>query len=127
MNLQQGALPVAERKSRTFLNEVVCEAIYTAFGKLSAAVSRCFGHGQHENAVGYTDCWSHLLAARLACVLVAIARIFEFGAALEELENQLVRPSAHSFLAALSRGFGVAEILPSGEWWGLACGLTSPH
>jgi hypothetical protein len=38
---------------------------------------------------------SHLLAARLARMLVAIAGVFELGAALEELEDQLVGLATH--------------------------------
>jgi hypothetical protein len=38
---------------------------------------------------------AHLLAARLARVLVAIACIFQLGAALEVLENQLVGSATH--------------------------------
>lgn len=38
---------------------------------------------------------THLLAARLARVLVAVTCIFELRAALEVFENQLVRSAAH--------------------------------
>lgn len=37
----------------------------------------------------------HLLTARLACVLVAVAGVFELGAAFKELEDQLIRFPAH--------------------------------
>lgn len=38
---------------------------------------------------------THLLAARLARVLVAVACIFQLGTALEVLENQLVGSATH--------------------------------
>lgn len=69
VHLQQRALPVLERKRRTFLDEVIREAVYASFGEL--------------------------LAARLARVLVAVTCIFELRAALEVFENQLVRSAAH--------------------------------
>lgn len=125
MHLQQGALPVAERKGGAFLDEVVGERVYTAFGELSqrsAEVERgeTGGRGRRK---GKRECggeprcgMGYLLAARLACVLVAVAGIFELGAALKKLEDQLVRAPPHGSTSAVAlrgRGFGVAEILPA--------------
>lgn len=70
VELQQRALAVAEGQRRAFLDQVGGEAVDAALGEL--------------------------LAARLARVLVAVARILELGAALKVLENQLVGPATHS-------------------------------
>ena len=83
VDLQQGALPVAQRESGAFFDEVVREAIYTALGELGS-VSRLVSCGGTKNAVGFTDCSSHLFTAALARVLVAITCILEFRPALEE-------------------------------------------
>jgi hypothetical protein len=112
VDLQQGALAVAQRKGGTFLDEVVREAIDAAFGELSSASAGAAASVGKTKMPCASAVVAYLFAARLARVLVAIAGILELGAALEELEDQLVRPPPHVCAAASSGGFGVAEILP---------------
>lgn len=119
VDLQQGALAVAERKRGAFFDEVVREAVYAALGELSRRSVAAL-ESRRACGVGKTKMrWAagggrraHLFAARLARVLVAVAGILELGAALEELEDQLVWAPSHGSAVALGRGVGVAEILP---------------
>jgi hypothetical protein len=71
-------LSVPEWNGLAFFYEVIREAIDATFGEL--------------------------LAARLAGVLVAIARIFEFGSAIKELEDELIRFATHRLQLYTRRG-----------------------
>lgn len=71
------------------------------------SVSRFVPCGGTKNAVGFTDCSSHLFAAALARVLVAVAGILEFRPALEEFQNELVGPPTHVvFVSRMIVGLG---------------------
>jgi hypothetical protein len=59
---QQGLSPLLEADCRTFLDQVCCQTIDASFGEL--------------------------FAARLAGVLISVARIVQFRASLEVSENQ---------------------------------------
>lgn len=63
-----------------------CETVDPAFRKLRL-------NQYAENS--YTKHGKHLLSARLASVLVTIARVFELGASLEIFADERVRFATH--------------------------------
>lgn len=63
-------MTVSQSDSRAFLNEVTSQAIDTALGKL--------------------------LAAGLACMLISVARVVQFGTSLEMREDQCYKESVRS-------------------------------
>lgn len=89
MHLQQCTLPVLKRQGRTFLDQVVREAVYATFRKLRRVSYYSYHLETFCRRVRY------LFAARFARVLVAVACIFELRAALEVFEDQLVGSAAH--------------------------------
>lgn len=54
-----------------------------------------YSMGTAAGAVNWWDTGAYLLSTRLARVLVAIARIFQLGASLKVLKNELIRPATH--------------------------------
>lgn len=92
MELQDGTLAVAERQGGAFLDQVVCQAVYPTLRKLLRVNSRSPGSFSSTRSRAWrTD----LLPAGFAGVLVAIARVLELGASLEELEDELVGFATH--------------------------------
>jgi hypothetical protein len=119
VDLQQGALPVAQRKGGAFLDEVVREAIYTALGELSSASvterggkRKCGGlhrlllltFSPHDLHV----CWYRLLASSSLGPRSKNSRISWFGRLpMFELPRRVV-------------GLALQKFCQSGEWWGIA-------
>jgi hypothetical protein len=91
VELQQRALAVAEWKGRTFLHEVIREAVYTALGELRCSQLSLFT----VRLFAWRGCTTHFFSTRLARVLVAVAGIFEFGAAFKVFEDQLIGSATH--------------------------------
>lgn len=69
MELKESTLAVSNRYGLAFFDEMVCQTVYPSFGEF--------------------------LSASLARVLIPVAGILQLGAALEELEDQLIGFSAH--------------------------------